>query len=368
MTSASPEIKYAYLCAFREIVGGGQVGMLLHFKHADRARFTPLLLCPGPGEVSDKAAGLGIKTFFLNWPAMRPHSLLAIFKTVRELRALFASNGVSVAHTDTLELAALAGLASLFSPVKTVFHARVSDSGGLWDRLIQLLAARIICVSHAAAKRFPKSEKLLVIYNGVEKAASPLPEETSALRKELGLGAEHIVVGYCGQLLATKGLPTLFHAFALLKTSRPEARLLLSGRGEEAELKSLANELGIGGETIFSGFRTDNSAVRACIDIFVLPGTHAEGLPRTVLEGMALGRPTVLTPCGGSVEAIIDGESGFFVPPGDPAALAEKLSLLAGDGALRAQMGSAAKKRMLDLFEIEKTTRAIEAVYQELLK
>ena len=366
MTSASPNIKYAYLCAFRDIVGGGQTGMLLHFKHGDRAHFTPLLLCPGPGEVADKTLALGVETLFLEWPTMRPHSLLKIFAAMRQLRALFAANGVKVAHADTLELAALAGLAALFSPVKTIFHARVSDSGGLWDKLLPLLSDRIICVSHAAAKRFPQSEKVLVIHNGVEKAAAPKPEETTAFRKELGLCANDIVIGYCGQLVASKGLPILLRAFALLKNKYPKARLLLSGRGADTELQALAAELGISKETVFSAFRADNFPARSCIDIFALPGTHAEGLPRSVLEGMALGRPIVLTPCGGSVETIVDGESGFFVAPGDHAALAEKLALLIDDGALRAKMGAAAQKRMLEFFEIGRATRAIEAVYQEL--
>lgn len=337
--------------------------MLLHFKHADRSAFTPLLICPEQGEVSRQAELLGIETLFFSWPPVCP---LRFILAARRLRAICARNQVKIIHADTLELGVLAGLAAMFSPIKTVFHARVGDSGGLWDKIIPFFSDRIICVSRAAARRFPNSGKVRVIYNGVEKAEAPLPEETARLRRALGLAPENVVIGYCGQLVEGKGLPTLLRAFALLKSKYQQARLLISGRGTDAELKALASELGIGRETIFSGFQTEHFAVRACIDIFTLPGTLAEGLPRSILEGMALGRPAVLTPCGGSAETIIDGESGFFAPPTDHSALAEKLGLLLEDAALRQRMGEAAKKRMLEFFEINKATRAIETAYKEL--
>lgn len=368
MTSASPNIKYAYLCAFRDIVGGGQAGMLLHFKYADRARFTPLLVCPGEGELSRRVVSLGVESVFFACPRMGLLSLPKVLGAALSLRRLLARQRAVLAHADTLELAALAGAAALFSPVKVVFHARVSDSGGLWDRLVPLLCDSIICVSNAAARRFPDSKKVRVVYNGVESVEAPSPEETARLRRALGLAPEHLVVGYCGQLVKEKGLPTLLRAFASLKNEFPHARLVLSGRGDEAGLKALAGEMGIADVTLFTGFREDNSPVRACIDIFVLPGIMAEGLPRSVLEAMALGRPVVLTPCGGSAETIVDGESGFFMPVGDAGTLAAKLRLLLSDPSLRARLGAAAKKRMLEHFEVAGATRAIEAVYLELLQ
>ncbi|NLO91825.1 MAG: glycosyltransferase family 4 protein [Elusimicrobia bacterium] len=367
MKTVSPAVNYAYLCAFRDIVGGGQAGMLLHFKHADRARFTPLLVCPGEGEVSRRAAELGIETVFFDWPRPGVLSLPAVLAGAMALRALAAKRKIALLHADTLELAAIGGLAAICSPLKVVFHARVSDGGGMWDRLVPALCDRIICVSKAAARRFPASGKVRVIYNGVERVTAPTAEQAAECRRELGLLPEQVVAGYCGQLIESKGLSVLLRAFALLKSGFPSARLLLSGRGDTDGLKKLAADLGIEGQTLFTGFRADNASVRACIDIFTLPGLHEEGLPRTILEGMALGRPSVLTPVGGSAEAIVDGESGFFVPPGNASALAEKLGLLLRDSGLRARMGEAAKKRMETLFEAGETTRGMEAVYQELL-
>ena len=84
--------------------------------------------------------------------------------------------------------------------------------------------------------------------------------------------------------------------------------------------------------------------------IFTLPSTYREGLPKAVLEAMAAGLPVVATNIPGCREAVIDNETGLLVPPRNPAALAEALSRLIADPALRARLGAAGRQRVLDNF------------------
>ncbi|HOX23716.1 MAG TPA: glycosyltransferase, partial [Elusimicrobiales bacterium] len=124
----------------------------------------------------------------------------------------------------------------------------------------------------------------------------------------------------------------------------------------------------VAGKTVFAGFNEDMAPLRACVDIFTLPSLESEGLPRSILEAMALARPVVLTAVDGNRETVINGESGFLVPPGDVAALGEKLALLCADRNLRDKMGAAACARQRKFFEISAITREIEEVYEGLLQ
>jgi glycosyltransferase involved in cell wall biosynthesis len=80
------------------------------------------------------------------------------------------------------------------------------------------------------------------------------------------------------------------------------------------------------------------------------PSTYREGLPKSALEAMASGKPLVATDMPGCREAVVHGETGFLVPPGDPAALAAALERLIGDADLRARFGAAARRRAEENF------------------
>ena len=100
--------------------------------------------------------------------------------------------------------------------------------------------------------------------------------------------------------------------------------------------------------------------------IVTLP-TYGEGVPTVLLEAAACGRPLVATDIPGCREVVIDGETGFLVPPDDPAALAAALERLATDPALRGRMGAAARALVTRKFTQEQVNRTTLEVYQEVL-
>jgi glycosyltransferase involved in cell wall biosynthesis len=100
----------------------------------------------------------------------------------------------------------------------------------------------------------------------------------------------------------------------------------------------------------------------AAMDV-VLLCSKTEGMPLVPIEAMAAGRPAVVTDVGGCREAVADGETGYVVPPGEAAPLAEALGRLLGDPALRARMGAAGRARFERLFSLDRMVRAYQAAY-----
>ncbi len=101
-------------------------------------------------------------------------------------------------------------------------------------------------------------------------------------------------------------------------------------------------------------------------DLFVLP-SHAEGLPMTVLEAMGAGLPVVSTRVGGIPEAVVDGETGILLEPGDVVCLAAALRTLAEDPGLRARMGVAGRDRVREKFSTDRFFASFRAIWRDAL-
>ncbi len=114
----------------------------------------------------------------------------------------------------------------------------------------------------------------------------------------------------------------------------------------EAELRGWEAE----GIVTWLGARRDIAALLRGAHIAVQPSTYREGLPKSALEAMASGKPLVATDIPGCREAVVNGETGFLVPPRDPIALAEAIKTLIADPVLRARFGAAARRRAAEHF------------------
>jgi glycosyltransferase involved in cell wall biosynthesis len=147
----------------------------------------------------------------------------------------------------------------------------------------------------------------------------------------------------------------------------PDARFVLVGEGgERRALESRARALGVSDRVRFLGLRGDIADLLAISDVFVLPSLY-EGLPLSILEAMAAGKPVVASSIPGIDEVVVDGETGLLVPPRDPAALAASIRLLLTDSDLRVRLGDAGRERVHGTFSLERMVEGVVAVYQEAL-
>jgi glycosyltransferase involved in cell wall biosynthesis len=229
--------------------------------------------------------------------------------------------------------------------------------------------ARIVVVSeHArgiyAAKGFADA-KMVVIPNGFDtNHFKPDPEARRGVRAELGLSADTPLVGLLARYDPFKDHTTFIKAASELASRLPSVRFVLCGAGvtpENEELVRQIDSLGLHERTHLLGPRTDIARIHASLDVCV-SSSISEAFPLTIGEAMCSGVPCVATDAGDS--ALIVGQTGRIVPCSDAAALAEGIaSVLELSSEARRRLGSAARERIIEHFELGAVTRRYEQLY-----
>ena len=219
----------------------------------------------------------------------------------------------------------------------------------------------VVCVSDGQAEKVRKwcrvpANRMSVIRNSARLAAFENADPAARARL-LGFfpndtAVSQVVVG-AGRFSPEKGFGVLVEAAATICRDNPNAGVVLFGEGPlRSDLERRVAELGLTGRVVLPGFRHDLDSLIGGADVVVLP-SYTEGLPNVALEASAAGVPVVATAVGGTPEAIADGVNGFLVPPGRPAAVANKVGELLRDLDLRDRFGTAGRERMRELFTFQ---------------
>ena len=189
--------------------------------------------------------------------------------------------------------------------------------------------------------------------------------DRSAVRRELGVGEEEIVVGTVANFRSQKGYPDLLAAARRVVDSHAGVRFVAVGQGPlENDVRALHDELGLGGRFRLLGYRDDVPRVLAGCDVFVLASRY-EGLPVALMEAFAAGLPIVATDVVGIRHMVRNGVDGVLVPLGRPDLLAAALLEVSSDPELRRRLAHAARRRAGD-FDIRRTVGRIEELYRHL--
>lgn len=226
--------------------------------------------------------------------------------------------------------------------------------------------SRVSAAQHGAIGY--RAEKGRVIPNGFDTACfAPSDEARRGVRAELGLEEDDILVGMVGRFHPAKDHETFLRAAALVNQSAPDARFVLCGRGVEqgnAELARLVARLGLGARTHMLGERHDMQRLSAAFDL-VVSSSFEEGFPNVVGEAMSCGVPCVVTDVSDLPWVV--GDTGLVVPPKDPEALARavrRMLEMSPDG--RRRLGEAARRRVVEKFQLKKIKERYEDLYAEL--
>jgi glycosyltransferase involved in cell wall biosynthesis len=237
------------------------------------------------------------------------------------------------------------------------------------DRAVGHFIDRYIAVSEANSRYLigPKGipeKKVSVIQNGCSiERVDPAAAHPEGIRESLGFSKSDLVLLVMARLEPQKGHAILFQALLLLRAEFPHLRLICLGIGAlEDELTKTVRKLGLEDKVRFVGFRSNVGDWLAAVDIGVLPSFY-EGLPLTAVETLAAGIPLVATAVDGTPEVIINGETGFLVPPGDPVALAEAIGQLARQPELRRQFAVAGRDWVLKRFTIQRQVEQTSNLY-----
>jgi glycosyltransferase involved in cell wall biosynthesis len=184
-----------------------------------------------------------------------------------------------------------------------------------------------------------------------------------ALKATLSKGAGHPIVSMVARLEPRKGQRYLIEAAAQV----PEATFVFIGDGpDRAALEAQARAQGVADRVLFLGYREDIPDVLACCNLLVLP-SFAEGMPLSILEAMAAGKPVIASAIGGTDEAVVHGETGLLVPPAKPSALAKAIQTVLSDPDLARRLGAAGRERAYQKFSAETMVGNVSRAYEEIL-
>ena len=309
------------------------------------------------------------------------HNPRAILRAVRGLMRVIRADRPEVIHGHNAAATACAFLAGLLcgrriACVTSVRGVEERASHGWRNHIWRLLPGVLIGVCRKTQERLQgfgvPAARIVVSYNGVDTARfDPERIDRAQVRRELGVDGR-IVVGLTGAMVGadshggpSKGQHILVRALGLLKTRQPDLVVLLVGDGPwRNEVQRIAFELAISHRVIFAGRRFDVPEMLSAMDIYCLPSIWGEFFPNSILEAMCMGLPWVGSDLAGLPELTADGEAGWVLPPGDVEALAERLSVLVADHALRQLRGVRARREVLERFAIEQVVDRIEGAYR----
>ncbi|MYB94348.1 glycosyltransferase family 4 protein [Candidatus Poribacteria bacterium] len=369
-------------------IGGGQRSLLLLLNRLDKAQFTPFVGCLGDSAFAAEVEKTAARVIPLSLPAahnktdkVKRFTLHDLFEDLRQLQVIFElhqavrRHTIDLIHANSLSVALLGGIVAKINRIPILMHKRYATSYGVLDRFCERLLHRVILVSEATRWDFASTEKQTLIYNGVDlDAFQASPEDVEVLRAELFSDAPNaaILVGVVTRITPEKGIHFLVRAMQELKGKINVKLLIVGGPYFQKDvdymdtLKQEVADLGIEDSVIFTGFLSDTRIVTSLLDIVLVPSIIPEACPRTIIEAMAVGKPVIATPLGGSKE-LVTPETGILMPPEDASAVAEAITTLATDRERLIEMGKAARDRAVQLFSSEKNTALTETVYTELL-
>jgi glycosyltransferase involved in cell wall biosynthesis len=209
------------------------------------------------------------------------------------------------------------------------------------------------------------SSKIKLIYNGLELENFALQNHNKKeVRKDLTLDPNQKIIITVANLIPYKGHVDLLKAAAIVIKNQTDSLFLLVGedRGIKKSLEDLSRELGIIQNVVFMGQRNDIPRLLAASEVSVLP-SHEEGFSNVILESMAAGLPIVATCVGGNPEAVVDGETGWLVPPNNSEELALKIMDLLNDSEKAKRWGEKGRRIVSEKFSAEKMVAEFVKLY-----
>jgi glycosyltransferase involved in cell wall biosynthesis len=354
MPDASPRPRVLLAITLAEV--GGAQSYVAALLPALVERYDVVLAAHGEGPLRAAAERAGARFVPLEH-VRRPINPFHDLAGLVELTRLLRRERPLVLHASSSKAGVLGRLAAMLARVPIrfftvhgwAFSAYSGPAGLLYrvaDRLMAPLTTITICVSEqelaagleaGACRR----ERSVVIHNAVDVTGAPRSRHDRPVPRLIAVG----------RLKAPKDFLTLVRALAALPEGSFEA-LIVGDGPDRAELEAEIRRLGLEGRVELAGERTDVPELLAASDVFVL-SSGSEGLPVSVLEGMAAELPVVASAVGGLDELVDDGVTGILVPPGDEGAFAQALGRLVEQPDLRRELGAAGRARAEAKFDLD---------------
>ena len=355
-------------------IGGAGRCLLVLLKEMDKSRFDVSVILPKNSLLKPKISEIGIHIIEAD---IAPDKSLD-FSAIRKFIKIFKAEKPDIVHTHASMSARIAAKLcgikvvytrhSVFPPSKLISRG----AGKLINGFINnIFADKIIAVAEAAKDNLTKTgvspKKIEVILNGVY----PLSPECdkAALKERFGVSEDEKVISIIARLEDIKGHDYFIEAADNLLKKGYKARFFIAGTGSyENHLKEKVAELGREADIIFTGFLTDVENLLRITDIQVNASYGTEATSLSLLEGMSLGIPAVVSDFGGNTGVIKDGQNGMIFPSKSAEKLESSLEILMSDEWLYKKMVSGSKRIFQETFTAKMMTEKTEEIYKKVAK
>lgn len=363
-------IKIAFLHSVAKIGGAERVSQML-MSNIDKSAFTPVLVCPELGSLSDWAIDQGIA--FTQLPMKQPgisnavSSLKQVMHWVKWLKA----ERINIIHTADPYCTRAVAIAARFAGVKVLSHFHFPFEYSHLSWLFKGIPKPSVCVfcsddlQHELGgylRNVSPTSRLKSIHNGVD---------VSRFQPTQASHSENLHIGIVANLQKRKGHDEFIQMAAILAKRYDNLHFDIIGgdileEPREAKLKALAVDLGLGKNLTFHGQVADVQSRLAKLNIVVC-ASHQEAFPIAILEAMAMQKPIVSTNVNGIPEAIIDGHSGLLVKPHNAEQLAEAVARLIDAPVLQKSIAENARTRVVEHFNVGIFIDKFMRLYKEMI-
>lgn len=294
--------------------------------------------------------------------------------TIRLIRHELITQGYQILHLFSNKAITNGVIAAIGLPVKVITYRGFAGNIHWWnpvDYLKQLHPRidAIACVSpavkeHLDRQLFFNPGKSVVITKGHDPAWYNVIEPASLT--EFNLPNDAVVVSLVANARKMKGIPVLVGASHLLPPGLPVYFLMIGKNLDRSEFIEGISQSPYRSRFVFTGYRADALQLVKAADFSLLTSIKGEGLSKTLLEAMFLGKPAIFTDIPANRGLAVHGESGWIIPPGNAQELANAITRLVQDKSLREQLGQKAHEHVLKYYGIEQGIQQLLRLYRNL--
>ena len=322
----------------------------------------------------------------------RKISFVSNLKSIRQLYRLMKLNKYDIVHTHTPVASILARIAAKLAGIKNIiytahgyyFHEGMNKKQYNFYYQVEKQFARyatdyLLLQSKedyqlSINKNFKKSNRIIHLGNGVEIYNKFNPfiiekEKSKELKKEFNIETTDIVYTFIGRFVREKGIYDLVEAFEMLAKQKPNVKLMLIGglleSERDQEIKEALHKWKLNKNIILPGFRSDIPILLDISDVFILP-SYREGLPRSIIEAMAMAKPIIATNIRGCREQVINDYNGYLFEPGDIKSLMSKMLDMNVHDDKRIKMGIESRQIVEQYYDENKVLQKQIELYKKL--
>lgn len=386
-TNCKDKIKVLFIHHNCEI-GGAERSVIDIVSRLNTVNFHPLVLLPNKGELYNHLQPLNIytKVFTIMWFQRTINPIKLIYYILNYciililLKHLVKLENISIIHTNSMSGQLIGGLVAKLTKTPVIWHVRdmlkLDWMNKLLIKFCGYTATQILTISNAVQTHLRKVgidlKKCEIVYNGIDLNKFHQNSRYEIKNTEFKQNGT-IKVGIIGRLIPCKGHITFLKSAKIASDRFGHLNfyiigdIFLNNTGYLEELHRETAKLNLKSKVRFVGFRDSIVEMIDSLDVLVVPTTIPEGFGRVIIEAMALSKPVIATNLGGPLEIVIEDSTGFLIDPNKPQDIADRIIRLARDKSLRERMGTNGRRRIEELFTIDRCVKKIENIYGQLI-